>query len=264
MIDHIFRNPNKYSENNALQYNFAMKLLSKISFDSKPRILDIGCGDGTITNEIAEIVPEGCVIGTDISEQMIEFASRKYINQPNLRFLAMDASKNIFREQFDIVISFNCLHWIKDQQNALLGIAKSAVDCAQILLLLSHKKSLYHQVLDKLCSSSKWSNYFTNFTSPRLFFELDDYKKMVINSGLEVLEISEEEMTYSFQSKRQLKNFFNAAGAQIKQIPEAKKDEFLNDFAAEYLNELGLSQSELIPLSFWCLQVIAIKSKLLK
>jgi ubiquinone/menaquinone biosynthesis C-methylase UbiE len=123
MISHIYRNPNKYSKNNALQYNFAMKLLSKISFNNLSRVLDVGCGDGVITSEIAGIVHEGCVIGTDISEQMIEFASKKYADQYNLRFLAMDASKNIFREQFDIITSFNCLHWVKDQQYALFGIA---------------------------------------------------------------------------------------------------------------------------------------------
>lgn len=76
MINHIYKDPNKYSQNNALQYNFAMKILSKISFENKSRVLDIGCGDGVITNDIAGIVREGCVIGTDISEQMIEFASK--------------------------------------------------------------------------------------------------------------------------------------------------------------------------------------------
>lgn len=171
----------------------------------------------------------------------------------------MDASKNFFREQFDIVTSFNCLHWVKDQQNALFGIAKSAAYGAQIALLLSHKKSLYHLILDKICSSKKWKDYFIDFINPRSFFDPIDYKEMVVQSGLEVIEMSEEEMTYSFKTKEQLKEFFNAAGSQIKQIPESKKSDFLNDFVEEYLKEAGFSEETLIPVSFWCLQVIATK-----
>jgi trans-aconitate methyltransferase len=261
MLTHIYRNPNKYSKNNALQYNFAMKLLSRISFDSQSRVLDIGCGDGVITNEIAGIVHDGCVIGTDISEQMIDFASKKYTDKGNLRFLPMDASKNIFREQFDIITSFNCLHWVKDQKNALLGIANSAVPGAQIALLLSHKKSTYHLVLDKLCSNSKWKDYFLDFVSPRSFFDPNAYKEMLIESGLQVVDLSEEEMTYTFKSKEQLKDFFSAAGSQIKQIPEQRKIDFLNDFVAEYFEETKCYQEDLIPVSFWCLQVVATKSK---
>lgn len=261
-MSHIFRNPNKYSQNNSLQYNFAMKLLSKISFDNTYRVLDIGCGDGVITNELAEIVNEGCVIGTDVSVEMIEFASKKYIEQFNLRFLNMDASKNIFREQFDIITSFNCLHWVKDQQNALFGIEKAASYGAQIALLLSHKKSLYHYVLDKICASDKWNKYFINYINPRLFFDLYEYKTMLFNTALNLIEIKEEEMTYNFKSKEQLKDFFNAAGSQIKLIPRDKKSDFLNEFANEYLKEIHISQESIIPLNFWCLQIIATKPKI--
>ncbi len=261
MISHIYKNPSKYSKSNALQYNFAMKILSKISFKNKSRVLDIGCGDGVITHEIAKITHEGCVIGTDISKQMVGFASNRYIDQLNLRFIAMDASKNIFREQFDIVTSFNCLHWVKNQQDVLCGVARSAAYDAQIALLLSHKKSLYHLILDKVCSNNKWKCYFSNFKNPRYFFDPSDYKEMVVKSGLQITELSEEKMTYSFKSKEQLKDFFNSAGAHIKQIPENKKADFLNDFVETYIKEADLSEQNLIPLDFWCLQVIATKPK---
>lgn len=256
---HVFKNPELYSKSNALQYNFAMKMLSKISFNSNSRILDIGCGDGVITDEIAKIVTDGCVIGTDISEAMIEHAAKKYSAQDNIRFIRMDATKNFFRHQFDIITSFNCLHWVNDQESAIFGVAKAAVDGAQIALLLSHRKSLYHLVLDKVCSSNKWASFFTDYISPRSFFDVANYKRLLTKAGLKVVNIEEEEMTYFYQTPKDLKEFFNAAGAQIKLIPEDLKENFLNDFVNEFLNQVGLNDFDEIPVSFWCLQVVASK-----
>lgn len=171
----------------------------------------------------------------------------------------MDASKNIFREQFDILTSFNCLHWVKEQEKAIAGIAKAACSGAQIALLLSHKKSLYHLILDKICSSSKWSNYYKDFISPRLFFDLDSYRTMLVEAGLDVIEITEEEMTYTYSSKKQLNDFFNASGSELEEIPELKKEEFLKDFATEFLTQVKHHNDKEIPVSFYCLQVIARK-----
>lgn len=261
---HIFKNPELYSKNNALQYNFAMKMLSKISFNSTSRILDIGCGDGVITNEIAKIVTDGCIIGSDISEAMIEHATKKYIAQDNIRFIQMDAAKNFFRNQFDIVTSFNCLHWVSNQERAILGVAKAAVDGAQIALLLSHRKSLYHLVLDKICASEKWSIFFKDYISPRSFFDVANYEQLLVKAGLQIVNIEEEEMTYFYQTPKDLKEFFNAAGAQIKFIPSDLKESFLNDFVNEFLNHVSLNDIDEIPVSFWCLQVVARKPYLHK
>ncbi|WP_162261889.1 methyltransferase domain-containing protein [Legionella adelaidensis] len=233
-------------------------MLNKVSFMPKSRVLDVGCGDGLITNEISTIVEDGCVFGTDISQEMIGYAVDHYSRQ-NLRFICMDASKNIFREQFDVVVSLNCLHWVSKQQDALDGIGIALVPGGQVAILLSHKKSEYHIVLDNLCTSDKWKAYFANFESPRYFFDPDNYKEMLLRAGLHIVEFIEEEMVYTFQTTRQLREFFSASGAQIKQIPEEKKEEFLNDFVAEYLKQIKCTET--IPVSFWCLQIICNKPK---
>lgn len=259
-MTHIYNNPLDYFKSNELQRNFAVKILNKIEFKTDESVLDIGCGDGAITSELSKRVNEGRVIGTDVSAQMIEYANKKYANQKNLIFLQMDASKNMFQQEFDIITSFNCLHWVKDQNRALCGMAIAAKENGKVFLLFSHKKSLYHQAFDKLVSGKKWCSYFITFVNPRLFFEPLIYSDMVVSAGLNIIELLEEEMIFYFNHKEQLKQFLNASSAHVQHIPEIQKDDFINDFVEDFLDSLGLTENNAIPVSFNCLQIIASKS----
>ena len=199
----------------------------------------------------------GCIIGTDISERMVNHANKKYKRQDNLRFIQMDAAKNFFRQQFDIITSFNCLHWVHDQESAIKGIVNSALDGTQIVLLLSHRKSQYHWVLDELCSSYKWRTYFSNYSNPRSFWDISTYEQFLLNAGLNATSLIEEEMVFFYKTPNELKEFVSAAGSQIKLIPEHLKDDFLGDFSKQYLQQITLNEKGNIPLSFWCVQVVA-------
>lgn len=74
------------------------------------RILDLGCGTGHLTNQIA--ARGATVIGLDKSTAMIERARALY---PDLRFEAGDATSFRFDEPLDAVFSNAAIHWMKDQ-----------------------------------------------------------------------------------------------------------------------------------------------------
>ena len=77
-------NAELYREHSSLQQAMAAEVLQAIKLTSSDRVLDIGCGDGRITSEIARRVPNGCVVGVDASSNMIELASQNI--RPNLHF----------------------------------------------------------------------------------------------------------------------------------------------------------------------------------
>lgn len=105
---------------------------------------------------------------------------------------------------------------------------------------------------------------FKDYISPRSFFDVANYEQLLVKAGLQIVNIEEEEMTYFYQTPKDLKEFFNAAGAQIKFIPSDLKENFLNDFVNEFLNHVSLNDIDEIPVSFWCLQVVARKPYLHK
>ena len=118
-----------YNRVSALQQWLAEKSLLGLWLDGDERVLDLGCGDGKVTLEIARRLPRGSVMGVDASQGMIAFAARTFpaATHPNLAFRVADAARLPFADQFDLVVSFNCLHWVRDQAAALRGIRTALV-----------------------------------------------------------------------------------------------------------------------------------------
>lgn len=82
------------------------------------RILDLGCGDGALTQKIARM---GCdVLGVDQSQPMVE-ATRAL----GLDAEVMDGQMLAFDQQFDAVFSNAALHWMPNAEQVVDGIWKA-------------------------------------------------------------------------------------------------------------------------------------------
>lgn len=84
-------------------------------------IIDIGCGDGTLTRKIAEAGAR--VIGLDSSEEMVEAARAKGIDAfvADAEALDLEAQAERFG-QFDAAFSNAALHWMLDPDAVATGL----------------------------------------------------------------------------------------------------------------------------------------------
>ena len=82
-----------YAANSAAQQIWARELIAQLHLRGDEHILDVGCGDGKVTAELARAVPKGSVTGIDASPEMIRFARKTFSpgKHPNLEFQVMDA-----------------------------------------------------------------------------------------------------------------------------------------------------------------------------
>jgi trans-aconitate 2-methyltransferase len=69
-------NGEAYKISSTHQKEWGTRIISEIHFNGREHILDLGCGDGVLTAQLAELVPQGSVLGIDSSKGMIEVASR--------------------------------------------------------------------------------------------------------------------------------------------------------------------------------------------
>lgn len=109
-----------YNAKHDFVWKYGSEVVSLLSPKPGERILDLGCGTGHLTAQIAESGAE--VTGVDRSADMVAAARTEY---PNLRFEISDARKLAFRDEFDAVFSNATLHWIHEPELVLQGIWKA-------------------------------------------------------------------------------------------------------------------------------------------
>jgi trans-aconitate 2-methyltransferase len=229
----------EYLRVSELQERMAKETLALLQLKTTERVLDIGCGDGKITAEIAARVPHGSVVGVDSSEDMIAFASSRFgpVLRPNLRFKLADARYLRFRRAFDLVVSFNALHWIPEQDRALSSIrsALRSGGLAQLRLVPDGERESLEAVIEQTRRSPKWLCYFQNFQDPYLHLTPEQYEALAEKNGLRVRRLHTEAKAWDFQSRSAFFAFGSVTFiAWTRFIPEPERPAFITDVLDRY------------------------------
>ena len=108
-------NPSFYAGNGRFVALLAHSLLADLEPQPGERILDLGCGDGFFTQQLAE--SGATVVGVDASEQMVAAAAERGVDA---RCISGEVLP--FDREFDAVFSNAALHWMSDQDAVLAGV----------------------------------------------------------------------------------------------------------------------------------------------
>lgn len=113
-------NADLYDTRHAFVWQYGTDLLELLAPQSGERILDLGCGTGHLTTQIAASGAE--VIGLDRAPTMIAQARKNY---PHLSFVIADGASFSFAEPFDAVFSNAALHWMRPPTQVVACIRRA-------------------------------------------------------------------------------------------------------------------------------------------
>jgi SAM-dependent methyltransferase len=83
------------------------------------RIVDVGCGTGSLTFALAEARPKATISGLDVSQAYVDFARSKALSNSLLSFEQGDASTLPYEDNaFDAALSLLVLNFVPDAQKA--------------------------------------------------------------------------------------------------------------------------------------------------
>jgi trans-aconitate methyltransferase len=170
----------KYKLASSQQKAWGKKLIAELEFKGGEKILDLGCGDGALTAEMAKFVPNGFVLGIDASESMIETARKDHAGA-NMRFELLDINAIDFESEFDLVFSNATLHWVKDHRMLLKNVFKALKNrgAARFQFAGDGNCSNLIRILREVTSARDYKEYFCEFDWPWYMPAIDEYRVLV-------------------------------------------------------------------------------------
>ena len=251
-------NATGYSSIAALQSAMAEEVLALLHLNGTERVLDLGCGNGKVTAEIAARLPKGSVIGIDASSDMIVFA-HEHFSAPNLDFATADIRRLPFHEGFDLIVSFNALHWITDQDNALRSIraAMKPSATAQLRLVPDGERKSLETVIEETRLSPPWAGYFRNFRDPYLHLTAQQYAATAERSGFTVRSLHVQDKAWDFKSREAFQAFGSVTFVEwTKLLPDDKKPAFVMDVLNRYQREVCTNLGEENVFKFYQMDIV--------
>jgi len=153
------------------QFAWGLRVLDRVHITGSEHVLDAGCGSGRLTKELADRVPQGCVVACDLSENMIRAASETLGDAPGRFVVRADLSELPFQSAFDLVFSTATFHWIRDHgrlfrelRGALRAGGRLEAQCGGGPNLAS-----IHARADALASQPEFREAFRGWEEPWLF-----------------------------------------------------------------------------------------------
>lgn len=173
----------KYEKTSGHQREWGEKLIKELDLQGTERILDLGCGDGTLTAQLSSLVPKGTVVGIDASQGMIKVAQQK--QGRNLSFLLMDINDLDFSEEFNVVFSNATLHWVSDHQRLLSNVRRALCVDGVVRFNFAGDGNCSHflKVIRESMALAGFSKYFEHITWPWYMPSVEDYKILAEDGG---------------------------------------------------------------------------------
>jgi SAM-dependent methyltransferase len=107
-----------YARNARFVSDLGGEALARLDPKTGERILDLGCGDGALTAQIAQAGAR--VVGVDLSEGLLNAA-----RQRGLDARMMDGQELTFAGEFEAVFSNAALHWMTRPQKVIAGVRRA-------------------------------------------------------------------------------------------------------------------------------------------
>jgi arsenite methyltransferase len=146
-----------------------LPVIARMRLSAADTVLDVGCGSGWLSRRISKLVPQGRVVGMDISDQMIRVARRTSLDHENVLFVTGEVAAIPWESHFfNQAISVESAYYWPDPASGVREIHRvlGSEGAAWILINYYRDNPYCHQwgarlaVPTHLLSAEQWAALF--------------------------------------------------------------------------------------------------------
>ncbi len=210
--------------------------VSRVDCQEGGRILDVGCGDGGISARLAAKF-SGCeVVGIDLSPSMVGYAQKLYGTRSNLSFRVGDARFLGIDQEFDLIVSFATMHWIKEQGAALAEFYRALKPEGRVFLQFPIQlPDPFYKALEQTLADPLWEPYFVDYAPPWTFYHLGEYLFFLYDAGFLLSDMRVFISDEAFPSKEAFQQSLSEWLPYLERLPEERKHRFLVQLVENYV-----------------------------
>ncbi len=230
----------KYDATKAPQIDAGKELIAMAKVSDTDSILDIGCGTGKLTIELANLASKGFVVGIDPSEEMLEKARTVSKQVKNISLIQIPAQLINFNERFNLTFSNSALQWVKEQQQVMESVYRSLKRGGRIAFQLpadNFCKEFFDYTKNAI-NVLHYENFFAEWKSPWYFPTDEKYEGKLKEVGFKNINVFYKDYRLVFESINEVLDWWASAGLRpyLAVLPEKEQERFKNAFASSFEN----------------------------
>ena len=181
--------PNQYHKFQAQRSAPFYDLLALVDKRPNLKVVDLGCGTGELTRQLADSLLNSDVTGIDSSPQMLEKAASH--SSPNLRFEQGDQTQ--LTGKWDLIFSNAALDWSENHAELIPLLYGSLNPGGQIAVQVpSNFNHVSHQLIRETASEEPFQSILQGFLRTAPVLSIDQYAQILFDSGAENIVVFEK------------------------------------------------------------------------
>lgn len=225
-------NPEVYNQFKNIRYQPFFDLMQLISADGLKKAIDIGCGTGEQTHILSEKFVDAEFLGIDSSAEMLSQSISFHNDKLSFKQKKVEELYDS-EEKWDLVFSNAALQWSDDHEKLFPKLLSLLSENGQFAVQMPlQSENILNQILFQLASEEPYETQLQQWNRISPVLSLDDYAKMIFDSGLKDLNISIKVYPIIADDAEKLFQFISGSALipYLERLNEVSKEKFIGEY----------------------------------